>query len=184
MAGLLIYLLLKLVLEDTLPGYYQFALKDWDLIIKLFKKQLNSNISLITTEDANFRAASSKNTNPSRDSQSFNTAHLSSQPTRDQRKCDQHPKHPGFFNKWNTCCASSILQALSTIPSLWCQSASKSGFLSPLTKAMSLNMSLLMGRTTCLDPSNFLWALCRKLSTNTQVPFQFNTQQDALRSFS
>ena len=39
-------------------------------------------------------------------------------------------------------------------------------------------MSLLKSRTTPLDPSDFLWALCRKLSTNKQVPFQFNTQQD------
>ena len=39
-------------------------------------------------------------------------------------------------------------------------------------------MSLLKRRTTPLDPSNFLWALHRKLSTNKQVPFQFNTQQD------
>ena len=39
-------------------------------------------------------------------------------------------------------------------------------------------MSLLKRRTTPLDPSNFLRALCKKLSTNKQVPFQFNTQQD------
>ena len=40
-------------------------------------------------------------------------------------------------------------------------------------------MSLLKRQTTPLDPSNLLWALCRILSTNKQVPFQFNTQQDA-----
>ena len=39
-------------------------------------------------------------------------------------------------------------------------------------------MLLLKRQTTPLDPSNFLWALHRKLSTNKQVPFQFNTQQD------
>ena len=32
--------------------------------------------------------------------------------------------------------------------------------------------------TTPLDPSNFFWALHRKLSTNNQIPFQSNTQQD------
>ena len=95
MAGLLISLPLKLVLGDTLPGHLpdQFALKDWVLIIKLSKEQLNlfyesismktsfyiwqarnssgssSNTFLITTEDANFPAAGSKNTNPSRNSQ-------------------------------------------------------------------------------------------------------------------
>ena len=144
-----------------------------------------SNISLITTEDTNFPAASTKSTNPSRDSQSSNTgpqssntAPLSSQPTRHQRKCDQHPKHPGFFNKGNSCYANSILQTLSTIPSFRCQSASKSGFLSPLTRAASLNMSLLKSRTTPLDLSNFMWAFCRKLSTNNQVSFHFNTRQD------
>ena len=39
-------------------------------------------------------------------------------------------------------------------------------------------MSFLKRQTTPLDPSSFLWALHRKLSTNKQVPFQFNTQQD------
>ena len=39
-------------------------------------------------------------------------------------------------------------------------------------------MSLLKRRTTSLDPLDFLWALHRKLSTNKQIPFQFNTQQD------
>ena len=78
----------------------------------------------------------------------------------------------------NTCDSNSILQALSTIPSFWCQSASESGFLSPLTRAVTLNMSLLKRRTTSLDPLDFLWALHRKLSTNKQIPFQFNTQQD------
>ena len=55
-----------------------------------------------------------------------------------QRKCDQHTKHPGFFNKGNTCYANSVLQALSTIPSFWCQSALELGFLSPLTRAVTV----------------------------------------------
>ena len=50
-------------------------------------------------------------------------------------------------------------------------------FLSPLTRAVTLNMSLLKRRTIPLDPCNFLLALHRKLSTNKLVPFQFNTQQ-------
>ena len=118
-AGLLNYLLLKLVLRDTLPVRYPFALENWVLIIKLSKKQLNfklhfyeslilhlpsknssvwsSNISLITIQDANFPAASSKNTNTSRDRPSSNTAFLSSQLTRNQRKCDRRTKHPDFL---------------------------------------------------------------------------------------
>ena len=86
----------------------------------------SSNTPLITIEDANFAAAGSKSTNPSRDSRSSNTASESSQPTRNLRKCDQqHTKHPDFFNKRNTCYANSILQALSAIPPFWCQSASE-----------------------------------------------------------
>ena len=47
-----------------------------------------------------------------------------------------------------------------------------------MTRAVTLNMSLLKRQTTPLDPSNILWALYRKLSTNKQVPFQVNTLQD------
>ena len=115
-----------------------------------------SNESLITIEDANFPAVGSKNTSLSRDSPSSNAAFLSSEPTGNQGECNQHTKHPGFFHKGNTCCTNSILQALSRIPSFWCQSASGSGFLSPLTRAVTLNMSLLKRRTTPLEPSNFL----------------------------
>ena len=43
---------------------------------------------------------------------------------------------------------------------------------------MTLNMLLLKRRTTPPDPSNFLCALRRKLSTNKQVLFQFGSQQD------
>ena len=137
-----------------------------------------SNTSLITIEDTNFPAAGSKNINPYRDSPSSSTAFLSSQPTRNQRKCDQETKHPGFFSKGKTCYENSILQALGTIPSFWCQSHSGSGFLSHLTRAVTLNMSPLKRRTTALNPSNFLWALSGKLSTNKQIPFHFNIQQD------
>ena len=138
----------------------------------------SNNTALITIENANFPAVRIKNTDRSRDSSSSNTAFLISQPTRNYRKCDQHTKQSGFLNKGNTFYANSILQALSTIPSLWCQSASESDFLSHLTRAVTLNMSLLKRRTTPVDTSNFLWALSREQSTNKQVPFQFNTQQD------
>ena len=155
MTGRLIYLLLKLVSRNTFPGRYQSALKDWVLIVKLSKKTTKSlscismkasiNIWLANAnfEDANFAAAGSKNTNPSRDSRSSNTASVSSKPTRNLRNCDQHIKHPVFFNMGNTCYANSILQTLSAIPSFWCHSASESGFLSALTRAVTLNMLLL-----------------------------------------
>ena len=60
-----------------------------------------SNTFLISIEDSNFPAAGSKNTNPSRDSSTSSTAFLSSQPTRNQRKCDQHTKYPGLCNERN-----------------------------------------------------------------------------------
>ena len=100
-----------------------------------------SKTSLITIEDTVLSAAGSKNTNTSRDSCSSNKGFLSSQSTRNLRKSNQCTKHPGFFNKGNTCYANSILQALSTIPSFWCQSASESGVLSPLTRAVTLNVT-------------------------------------------
>ena len=79
----------------------------------------SGNTPLISIEHANFAAAGSINTNPSRDSRSSNIASLSSQPTRNLRKCDQDTKHPGFFNKGNTCYGNSILHALSAIPTAW-----------------------------------------------------------------
>ena len=88
----------------------------------------SSNTSPVTIKDA--------------DIPSTNTAFLSSQPTKNQRQFDQHTKHLIFFNKGNTYCANSILQHLSTIPLFWSQSASELGFLSPLTRAIALNMSL------------------------------------------
>ena len=102
----------------------------------------SSKTSLITIEDTNLSAAGSKNTNTSRDRRSSNKAFLTSQPTRILRKSNQRTKHPGSLNKGNTCSANSILQALSKIPSFSFQSASESGFLSPLNRAVTLNMSL------------------------------------------
>ena len=126
----------------------------------------SSKTSLITIEDKNFSMASSKNTNTSRDNWSSNKAFLISQPTRNLRKCDQSTKHPGFFNKENTCYSYThkLSQALSKITSFWCQSASESGLLSSLTTAVTQNMSLFKRRTTLLDPSSLLWALRRKLN--------------------
>ena len=129
----------------------------------------SSNTSLITIEDANFAAAGSKNTNPSRDSRSPNTASVSSKPTRNLRKYDLHTKHPGFFQQ-----GKHVLRKLNCYHS----GVSQLGFLSPLTRAVTLNILLLKRRTTPLDPSNFFWALCRRPSTKKKLPFQFNTQQD------
>ena len=80
MAGLLISLPLKLVLRVAFPGKFpdQFTIKDWVLILKLSKKQLEVLI----------------------------LPKIAKVPTRNQRKRDQRTKHSGFFNKGNICCTN------------------------------------------------------------------------------
>ena len=87
-------------------------------------------------------------------------------------------KHAGFNNVGNTCYVNSILQALSTIPVFWRQQSSESGVISPLEKAVSLNLSLVKKRSAPIDPSNFLRALQNLITLNRGVPFNVNTQQD------
>ena len=84
----------------------------------------------------------------------------------------------GFINKGNTCYANSILQILSVVPNLWSRVPSESNTLSPMLQAISLNMAVKKNSTKPVDPSNFLWALKRKLSIIRGVPFDFNTQHD------
>lgn len=99
-----------------------------------------------------------------------------------QNKNDTQPisvyKNIGFLNKGNTCYANAILQVLSTIPTLWCQSGSESFHLSPIARSISLNMAKLKQSLSPVDPSNFLWALERQMHSDGKVDFQFNTQQD------
>ena len=47
-----------------------------------------------------------------------------------------------------------------------------------MLQAISLNMVVKKNSTKPVDPSNFLWALKRKLSIIRRVPFDFNRQQD------
>ena len=87
--------------------------------------------------------------------------------------------HPvGVINKGNTCYANSILQVLSAVPNLWSRAPSESNTLSHMLRAISVNMAVKNNSTKPVDPSNFLWALKRKLSKLRGVPFDFNTQQD------
>ena len=85
----------------------------------------------------------------------------------------------GFISKGNTCYANSILQILSVMPTLWNRVPSESNTLSPMLRAISLNMAVKKNSTKPVDPSNFLWALKHKLSNLRGVPLGFNTQQDA-----
>ena len=84
----------------------------------------------------------------------------------------------GFINNGSTCYANSILQILSVIPTLWNRVPSESNTLSPMVRAISLNMTIKKNSSKPVDPSNFLWALKRKLRNLRGVPFDFNTQQD------
>ena len=51
---------------------------------------------------------------------------------------------------------------------------------SPISKATTLNMSIRKKALTPIDSSNFLWPLKRKMSDIHNVPFDFNSQQDAV----
>ena len=84
----------------------------------------------------------------------------------------------GFFNKGNTCYTSSILQALSVLPSFYSQDSSKHDKMLPLSRAVNLNMSLSKRKTSRIDPSNFLWALRNKITEDRGSPFNFNSQED------
>ena len=89
------------------------------------------------------------------------------------------PLPVGFINTGNTCYANAILQVLSVLQSLWIRVPSESSSLSPLLKSIALNMKIKSRSNKPVDPSNFLWALSRKISESRNVPFNFNSQQDA-----
>ena len=89
------------------------------------------------------------------------------------------PLPVGFIDKGNTCYANAILQVRSVSPSLWIRVPSESSFLSPLLKSRSLNMKIKSRSNKPVDPSNFLWALSRKISESRHAPYNFNYQQDA-----
>ena len=49
----------------------------------------------------------------------------------------------------------------------------------PLSPNINSSLSKFLKPETPVDPSNFLWALSRKISESRHAPFNFNSQQDA-----
>ena len=87
--------------------------------------------------------------------------------------------HPvGLINNGNTCYANSFLQILSDVPKLWNRVASESNTLSPMLRAISLNIALKKNSTKPVYPSKVLWVLKRKLWVIRGVLLDFNSQQD------
>ena len=64
------------------------------------------------------------------------------------------------------------------MPLLWNRVPSESNDLSPMLQAIMLNMAVKNNYNKPIDPSNFLWALKRNLSTVRVAPFDFKSQQD------
>ena len=67
---------------------------------------------------------------------------------------------------------------LSVVPNLWNRVPSESNTLSPMLRAISLNMAVKKDSTKPVDPSNYLWALEGKPPIIRGVSFDFNTQQN------
>ena len=123
-------------------------------------------------------AANCKLNDPSKETCN-SPSHLSSSKLTNKSVSNTKSVRPvGFINKGNTCYANSILQILSVVPNLWSRVPSESNTLLLMLQAISLNMAVRKNSTKPVDPSNFLWALKRKLSIIRGVPFDFNTQQD------
>ena len=89
------------------------------------------------------------------------------------------PLSVNFINRGNTCYVNAILQALSVLPSLWIRVPLESSSLSPLLKSITLNIKMKSDSNKLVNPWNFLWALFRKISESSHVPFNFNSQEDA-----
>ena len=64
------------------------------------------------------------------------------------------------------------------MPVLWNRVPSESNHLSPMLRAISLNMAVKKNSTKPINPSNFLWALKCNLSSTRVTTFNFNPQQD------
>ena len=89
------------------------------------------------------------------------------------------PKLPvAFINKGNTCYTNTILQALSVIPIIWRTISAESAQLSPLLKSIAINMVIKGKSSVPTDPSSFMWALKRKISSTRGALFDFNSRQN------
>ena len=84
----------------------------------------------------------------------------------------------GFINKGNTSYPNPILQALNVVTSFWIRVPSESS-LSPLLKAITLNVKVKSKSNKPVDSSNFFWAFSHQISESHHGSFNFNSQQDA-----
>ena len=91
----------------------------------------------------------------------------------------------GITNLGNTCYASSLLQALSTIPELWLSVSVSHDNHSPLIKSFLLIMSLLKKKSTIINPYFFLRSLKSHVDRITgKCDFDIYKQQDVVEVLS
>ena len=64
------------------------------------------------------------------------------------------------------------------MPTLWNRVPSESNHLSPILRAISLNMAVEKNSTKPIDQSNLLWTLKRNFSSTRVTLFDFNFQPD------
>ena len=121
-------------------------------------------------------AANGKLNDPSKETCNLPSSLSSPKQTNNSVSNTKSIRPVGFINKGNTYYANSVLQ-IRVVPNLWSRVPSESNTLLPMSQAISLNMAVKKNSTKPVDPSNFLWALKRKLSIIRGVPSDFNTQQ-------
>ena len=162
MAGVRNFLQSTLVLGDTALYLVYAILRNWVAIILLLGTRLQQlSKSLIACSFCIWLARN----NNKLDSFSCQPSSLSSLKQNIKPASNAKLSCPvGFINQGNTCYGNAILQVLSVVPKLWNKAPSESNALLPMLWTISLHIIVKTNSTKPVDPSNFLWALKRKLS--------------------